>query len=80
MELDLVDQTRGQVLVDDRGPSADEDVLVARGLSCPREGGLDAVGNEGEGGVGERQRLALVMGEDKDGLVERGILAPPALP
>jgi hypothetical protein len=80
VELDLVDQTRREVLVDDRGPSSDVDVLVARGLPCLRKSGLDSVGDEAVGGVGEPQRLALVMGDDEDGLVEWGILTPPALP
>ena len=46
MELDLVHEPRGQVLVDDVGAPADEDVLVAGGFPRLRERRLDPVGDE----------------------------------
>ncbi len=49
VELQLVDETGGQVLVDDVGAAADEDVLVAGRLGAPgSSAGLDAVGDERE--------------------------------
>ena len=80
MQFQLVDQTGRQVLVDDVGATADEDILVARGLSRLLQGGLDPVGDEGERRVREDQRLALVVREDEDRLVEGWVLAPPAPP
>ena len=80
VELHLVHQPGGQVLVDDVGASADEDVLVAGGLARLRERRLDFVGDEGERRVRERQRLALVMRDDEDRLVEGRVVAPPTLP
>src|SRR6266540_246594 len=80
VDLDLVDEPGRQVLVDDVGAAADVDVLAAGRRLGLLEGGLDALSDEGEGRVGEGQRLALVMGEDEDGHVERRVLAPPAGP
>src|SRR5215208_2658820 len=80
VQLQLVDQTGRQVLVDDVGAPADEDVLVACGIPRSLQGRLDAIGDEGEGGVREDQRLALVVGEDEDRLVEGWVLTPPAPP
>src|SRR5215211_2070662 len=80
VQLQLVDQTGRQVLVDDVGAAADEDVLVAGGLPRSLQGGLDSIGDEGEGRVREDQRLALVVGEDEDRLMEGWVLTPPAPP
>ena len=80
VQLQLVDQPGCQVLVDDVGAAADEDVLVAGGLPRPLQGGLDSVGDEGEGRVREGQRLPLVVGEDEDRLVEGRVVTPPAPP
>jgi hypothetical protein len=59
------------------------DAGVARRRARLRERRLDPVGDEGEGGVAggraQFQRLALVVGEDEDGHVERRLVAPPAL-
>ena len=46
MKLDLVHEPWGQVLVDDVGASADEDVLVAGGFPRLRERRLDPNGDE----------------------------------
>ena len=51
VQLQLVDQTGRQVLVDDVGAAADEDVLVAGGLPRSLQGGLDPIGDEREGRV-----------------------------
>src|SRR3954452_20760959 len=80
MELDLVDESGRQVLVDDVGAAADEHVLIPGCLARLRESRLDPVGDEGEGGVGESQRLPLVVRQDEDRLMEGRVLAPPALP
>jgi hypothetical protein len=55
VELDLVEQSLVECLVDDAGTSVDLDVLAARGLPCPFDRGVDAVRDEGEG----RTALAL---------------------
>ena len=80
VQLQLVDESGRQVLVDDVGAAADEDVLVAGGLPRLLQGGLDAIGDEGERRVREGQRLPLVVGEDEDRLVEGRVVTPPALP
>src|SRR6266508_3650694 len=61
VQLELVDEPRRQVLVDDTGASADDHVLAGRGRPRLVEGRLDPLGHEGERRVRERQRLALVM-------------------
>src|SRR4051794_6186142 len=80
MHLDLVDDSGGQILVDDLSAAADEDVLSVGRLPRLLERRLDAIGDEREGGVGEGQRLPLVVGDDEDRLVEGRVLAPPARP
>src|SRR5215211_7448880 len=78
MKLELVDEPCREVLVDDAGAAADDDVLSGRRVPRLVERGPDAVGHEGERRVREREWFPLVMGEDEDGHVERRLLAPPA--
>src|SRR5829696_5640611 len=80
VQLQLVDQTGRQVLVDDVGAAADEDVLLAGGLPRLLQGRLDSIGDKGEGRVREDQRLALVVRENEDRLAEGRVLTPPAPP
>src|SRR5215211_5712490 len=46
VQLQLVDQTGRQVLVDDVGAAADEDVLLAGGLPRLLQGRLDSIGDK----------------------------------
>jgi hypothetical protein len=80
VQLRLVDVPGRQVLVDDVGAAPDQDVLLAGGGAGLLERRLDPVGDEGERGVGERQGLALVVGQDEHGHVERRVLSPPSRP
>src|SRR5436189_3343759 len=51
VEPELIDQPRGEVLLDDTGPSTEQDVLVARDPLRLFEGRSDPVGDEEEGGA-----------------------------
>src|SRR5439155_1739998 len=80
VDQELVDQPGFQVLLGDVGAAADRDVLVAGRLLGLLERGLDAVGDEGECGAALlRHRLAGVVGEDEDGMVEWRVLSPPGV-
>src|SRR5215218_3857219 len=79
VQLQLVDQTGRQVLVDDVG-AADEDVLLAGGLPRLLQGRLDSIGDKGESRVREDQRLALVVRVNEDRLAEGRVLTPPSPP
>src|SRR6266542_4097988 len=77
----FVDESDSKVLVDRCRAAGDRDVAVAGGRTRLRERGLDAVGDEGEGGAARhRQWLARVVGEHEDWGVIGGLVAPPALP
>jgi hypothetical protein len=63
VQLELVDQPGGQVLLDHAGASSEQHIPAARGLLGLLEGGLDAVGDEEEGGAAlQLQRLAGIGG------------------
>ena len=51
VELELVDQPCGQVLLDDVGASTEQHVQPASGLLRLLERGPDPIGDEGEGGA-----------------------------
>ena len=80
MDLEVVDQARLQVLLGGARPAGDRDVLAAGCRLRLLERRLDAVGDERERRLALDQRLARMVGEDEDGLVEGRLVAPPALP
>src|SRR5262245_8141693 len=81
VQMELVEQTGGEVLTDGAGSTGDQDVLVARRLARLLESGFDSVGCEVEGRASHHlHRLALVVGEDEDRGVVGRIVAPPARP
>jgi hypothetical protein len=49
VQLELIDQSGGKVLLDDAGAPAEQHVPAVGGLLGLLEGGLDAVGDEEEG-------------------------------
>src|SRR4051812_25850549 len=67
VQLELVEEPGGQVLVDDLGAAPEHDVLTVRGLFGLLERPLDAVGDEviGRAAV-HRHRLTGVVGDDED--------------
>jgi hypothetical protein len=78
---DLVEQARGQVLLRHRGTAAERDALVASSRSRLLERRLDPVRDEVERRPAiHLERLAGMVCEDEDRMVERRIVAPPALP
>src|ERR687892_207537 len=81
VELELIDQPRGEVLLDDVGASADHHILAGRGPLGLIERGLDPLGHEDEGGASlHLQGLPRMVGEHEDRGVEGRVVAPPAVP
>jgi hypothetical protein len=79
--VDLVDETRAQVLLDRVRPAADAHVPSAGGLACPLERLVDAAGDEMERRAAlHLEGRARVMGQHEHRHVVRRVLAPPALP
>ncbi len=60
-------------------PPSRTSLPCAASLACSRTVGRVAV-DEVERGVGQRERRALVVGQDEHRRVERRLVAPPALP
>src|SRR5437867_12406399 len=80
-DLHLVHQPGGEVLLRDACAASERDVLAPGGLPRLLERGFDPVGYEVEcRSALQLQGLAGVMGEDEDGVMERRVLAPPAVP
>src|SRR6266508_376739 len=81
VELELVQQPRRQVLLNDVAAAQEQDVFAAGGLLCLVERGLDSVGDEVERGPAlHLHGIARVMGDDEHGVVEGRLVAPPARP
>src|SRR5205823_8243531 len=81
VELELVQQSRRQVLLSDVAAAPKHDVLAAGGLPCLFERGLDSVGDEVERGPSlHLHGITRVMGEDEHGVVVGRVVAPPARP
>src|ERR671923_1265104 len=81
VELELVQEPRRQVLLNDLGAAPEPDVLTVRGLLRPRQCPLDPVGDEVERRAPlHLDRLARVMGEDEHVVVVRRVVSPPTLP
>src|SRR4029077_1978332 len=75
------DQARREELADGGRAAADADVEATRGLLGRRERLRRAGVDEVEGGAAlHLDRAPDVMGEHKNGGMERRLLAPPALP
>jgi len=81
VQLELVQQSRGQVLPGDMAAAPQHDVLAAGGLLGLLERGLDSVGDEVERGPSRHlHRITRVMGEDEHGVVVGRVVTPPARP
>jgi hypothetical protein len=80
VELELIDQAGGEILLDEVGASPEEHILAAHGVPRLLERGLDPIGDEDEGGASlHLQRLAGMVGEHEDRRVEERVVAPPHL-
>jgi hypothetical protein len=81
VELELVDQPGGEVLLRDVGTSPEQYVLAVGGLSRLLECGLDSVSDEDEGCAPlHLQGLTRMVGQYEDRRVKGRIVAPPAIP
>jgi len=56
VQLELVNQPGGQVLLDNAGAPAEQHIPAARGLPGLLERGLDPIGDEDEGGAASISR------------------------
>src|SRR5262249_9509062 len=80
-EVDLVDQARGEVLLDGARAAGKDDVFVAGAGPGPGERRLDPVRDERERRAAlHDERLARVVGQHEDRGVVWRVLAPPAGP
>ena len=80
-EVHLVDLICGQVLANGGDAASDADVLAVGCFFGLLESGAGAFGDEVEGGASfHDEGRPCVMGEDVDGRVIGGIVAPPAFP
>ena len=81
MEPQLVDQPRGEVLIDGHCAAGDCDVRISCGRSCLIERRLDPVRDERERRAAlQLQRFAWMMGQHEHRRVVRRLVAPPAFP
>ena len=82
IDLHLVDETRREVLLRGVRAAGERDVLsLAAATRALRSAAFDAVGHERERGAAiERERCARVMRQHEDGVMKRGVVAPPAVP
>src|SRR6266496_4037314 len=81
VELELVQQSRCQVLLSDVAAAPKHDVFAAGGLPCLFERGLDSVGDEVERGPTlHLHGITRVMGDNEYGVVVGRVVAPPARP
>src|SRR6185437_16175874 len=79
--MQLVDQTRPQVLAEGRDTSSETHIPSSCGGSRLLQGCVNALGDEPElGSARHPDRCARVMREDKNRNVIRGLSAPPSLP
>jgi Pyruvate phosphate dikinase, AMP/ATP-binding domain len=80
-EVDLINETRGQVLVDDGRATGQPDIVTLCGFLGPCERGLNAVRHELEDGAAlHLEWLARMVGENEHRVVVGRVLAPPASP
>src|SRR3954451_5321284 len=81
VQLELVEEPRREVLVDDLRAAPEPHVLAARGLLRLLKRPLDPVGDEVESGAPlHLDRLARVMGDDEHVVVVRRVVSPPTGP
>src|SRR3954462_88652 len=81
VQLELGQQPRRQVLVDDLGAAPEHDVFAVGGLPRLLERGLDPARDEVVGGPAfHLHGFARVMGDDEHLIVVRGVVSPPTLP
>lgn len=81
VELQFLEQSGCQVLLDDAGAAAKHHVLAAGRLARPRERRLDPFGHEVKrGATVHDQRLARMVSEDEDRVMERRLVTPPPFP
>src|SRR5919198_616664 len=81
VELELVQEPRRQVLLNDLGAAPEPDVLTVRRLLRPLQRPLDPVGDEVERRTPlHLHRLARMMGEDEHVVVVWRVVSPPTLP
>src|SRR5688572_4684153 len=69
-ELHFVDKAGVEVLLGGLGAARQRHILVTRSRTRLVERGLDAIGDERERGVSERERLARVMREHEHRVME----------
>jgi hypothetical protein len=81
VQLELINQPGGQILLDGAGASSQQHIPATSGLLGLLECGPDPLGDEDEGGPSlHLQGLAGMVGEHEDRRVERRVVAPPAVP
>src|SRR5215472_11096836 len=80
-QVHLVDQARAQILPDGVDAAAEPDVATAGSLAGARKRGMDAIGDEMEGGSSiHGDRCTRMMGQHEGRHVIRRVVAPPSLP
>src|SRR6516164_8060985 len=80
VDRELVNQPRVEILLDRIGSSRYSDIPVSGNLSRLMKRALDAIIDEVERGAsGALPGIAYLVGQDKDGSMERGLLGPEAL-
>src|ERR671937_721671 len=81
VELELVQEPRRQVLLNDLGAAPEPDILTVRGFLRPLQRPLDPVGDEVERRAPlHLHGIARVMGEDEHVVVVRRVVSPPSFP
>src|SRR6267378_3772962 len=80
-EVHLVDQACLKILLDRGDTAAEPDILTIGRVHGALKGGVDAIGNEVEGGAAfHGDRCAWVVGEDEHRGVVGRVFAPPSFP
>src|SRR5690242_15236773 len=80
-EVDFVDEACGEILANGCGASADSNVLALGRLLRAGERGVDAFGDEVEGGSAlHRDGCTSMVRQHEDGYVVRRVLALPSFP
>src|SRR3954447_21514598 len=79
-EIHHVDEIRRQVLARRLGSARERDILVPGRFARLLERRLDSSADEGELRALQRERLSRMVREDEDRMVERRLVAPPAVP
>src|ERR1700758_4397093 len=79
--MQLVDQGGLQILPNGRYAATEADVAALRGSSCPRQRGMNALGDEAKLRTSRHpERSPRMMRQHEDGRVIRRLVAPPTLP